>query len=190
MPFEHLCAGQEERLEELRDTHRLESTSFTQEADSLRQQLEDTKKSLQAAESARSKAEEEAAKHRAEVQRLKAENEKTSTLAKDEEEKRVKAVALLKTVRQKLVKTEKERDDSIKEANAMKGKDKEEVGKLRAEIDKVNAEREHAITGMRAHFDREVAGLRERQAKELTALRGQFELEAVNTKVARISRER
>ncbi|EIN13811.1 hypothetical protein PUNSTDRAFT_79643 [Punctularia strigosozonata HHB-11173 SS5] len=175
---------QEERLEELRDTHRLESASFTEEADNLRQQLEAAKNALQAAESVKAKSDEEAAKHRAEIERLKNENEKASTMAKDEEEKRVKAIALLKTVRQKLVKTEKDRDDAIKDANATKGKDKEELARLHHEIEKVNAEREQAITGMRAHFDRELAGLKERQAKDIAALRGQFELEAISTKAA------
>jgi hypothetical protein len=110
--------------------------------------------------------------------------------AKDEEEKRTKAINLLKTVRQKLVKAEKERDDAVKELQAVKSREKEErekdkmeKQKLHDEIDKVNSERETAIQGLKAQFDKEVASLKDRQEKELTALRGQYELEAITMKV-------
>ena len=109
---------------------------------------------------------------------------------KDEEEKRVKAVGLLKTVRQKLVKAEKERDDALKEVQSVKDKDKGELEKERAEkadlkreIERVNAERETALNGLKAHFDKEVAALKEKHEKELAAMKSQFELEAITTKV-------
>ena len=50
-------------------------------------------------------------------------------------------------------------------------------------MEKVNAEGETALQGLRAHFDKEVAALKEKHEKEFAALRGQFELEAITTKV-------
>lgn len=109
---------------------------------------------------------------------------------KDEEEKRTKAIALLKTVRQKLVKAERERDDVTKEVNELKEKDKadktrERVEKIRMqnEIEQANLEREKAVSGLRTQFDKEVALLKDKQEKEIQALKGQFESEAAATKV-------
>jgi hypothetical protein len=141
-----------------------------------------------------SKAEDETSKHKKEAERLHAELQKSTTLAKEEEEKRTKAISLLKTVRQKLVKTEKERDDAVKDADVGRQKVLEELEKERAEkakiqadVDKVNAERDSALAGMKAHFDREIAGLKERQQRDIAAIKGQFELEAVTAKVEHFS---
>ena len=129
-------------------------------------------------------------KHQAEAEKLRGEAEKAKAAAKDEEEKRTKAISLLKTVRQKLVKAEKERDDAVKELQTVKvhekeerEKDKTEKQKLHDEIEKVNHERETAVKGLKAQFDKEVAGLKDRQEKELNALRGQYELEVITLKV-------
>ena len=129
-------------------------------------------------------------KRKDEIDRLQVELGKAEASAKDEEEKRSKAIALLKTVRQKLVKAEKDRDDAMREVGALKEtervereKEKVERTKLQAEIDKVNTEREAAVQGLRAQFDKEVAVLREKYDKELTAMRGQYELEAITAKV-------
>lgn len=110
---------------------------------------------------------------------------------KDEEEKRTKAVSLLKTVRQKLVKAEKERDDATKEIHALKDQQKDEQAKEKAErlklqdeIQKVNAERETAVQGLKAQFDKEVATLKDKHEKEISALRGQYELEMITLKVS------
>ena len=109
---------------------------------------------------------------------------------KDEEEKRTKAIALLKTVRQKLVKAERERDDVTKEVGELKEKDKadktrERVEKIRMqnEIEQANLEREKAVAGLRTQFDKEVALLKDKQEKEIQALKGQFESETAATKV-------
>ncbi|KAH8102458.1 hypothetical protein BXZ70DRAFT_890059 [Cristinia sonorae] len=182
---------QEERIEELRDTHRLESKSQSDQIDRLRSQLEETEALLKASQAFQAEVADDSGKKKAEMEALMAEVEKAKNAGREEEEKRVKAIALLKTVRQKLVKAEKDRDDAMKELHALKEtvreereREQEEKQKLVAEIDRVNNERETAVVGLRAQFDKEVSGLKERQERELLALRGQFELEAVTTKAA------
>ncbi|RPD64936.1 hypothetical protein L227DRAFT_519553 [Lentinus tigrinus ALCF2SS1-6] len=184
---------QDERLEELRDIHRLESKSLTDQIDKLKSQLEEAEKLLKASQASTSQVEQESAKRKAEIDRLQGELDKATNNAKEEEEKRTKAIALLKTVRQKLVKAEKERDDALKEVATLKEtekaereKEKAEKAKLQAEIEKVNSERETALQGMRAHFDKEMAAMKEKHEKELAALRGQFELEAITTKTTHV----
>jgi hypothetical protein len=137
------------------------------------------------------KADEDRAQHKAELERVQSEATRTAALAKEEEEKRVKAISLLKTLRQKLVKTEKERDDALKEVGSAREKDQEEIQKERlekarllADIDKVNSERESALAGMKSHFDREFVALKERHQRELAAVKGQFESEAATAKVS------
>ncbi|KAF7320403.1 Mediator of RNA polymerase II transcription subunit 5 [Mycena kentingensis (nom. inval.)] len=180
---------QEGRIEELRDTHRLESSSQSTQIDQLRKQLAEAEALVTASQGSAAQSTENAAAQKADIERLHGEIEQTKRAAKEEEEKRVKAISLLKTVRQKLVKAEKDRDDAQREAAAFKEKEKADSGalqaeklKLQAEIETVNAERERALTGLKAQFDREIVTMRERQEKEMSALRGQFELEALTTK--------
>ncbi|KAI0348473.1 hypothetical protein BDW22DRAFT_1410606 [Trametopsis cervina] len=180
---------QDERIEELRDIHRLESKSQSDLIDKLRSQLKANEDLLKAAENSSKHAEEQSSKHQSELNKLHVEAEKMKAAAKDEEEKRVKAVSLLKTVRQKLVKAEKDRDDALKDLQTVKDHEKEEREKdrlerlkLHDEIEKVNAERETAVQGLKIQFDKEIAGLKERQDKELLALRGQYELEVITLK--------
>ncbi|EIW64404.1 uncharacterized protein TRAVEDRAFT_111828 [Trametes versicolor FP-101664 SS1] len=184
---------QDERIEELRDIHRLESKSQSDQIDKLKAQIEEAEKLLKAAQSATAQIEQESAKRKAEIDRLHGEVERATGSAKDEEEKRTKAITLLKTVRQKLVKAEKERDDAVKEVGTVREAEKAEREKERAErvrlqgeIEKANAERETAVQGLRAQFDKEVAGLKEKHEKEIAALRGQFELEAITTKTTHV----
>jgi len=129
-------------------------------------------------------------KRLANIDHLQAVVERSQNLAKEEEEKRVKAISLLKTVRQKLVKAEKEREDSLRELAHLKEKDagaeereQAEISKLQQEINAVNAEREMALIGLRAQFDRELANIKEQSNKEISSLRQQFVLEATASKV-------
>ncbi|TBU34549.1 peroxisomal membrane anchor protein conserved region-domain-containing protein [Dichomitus squalens] len=184
---------QDERIEELRDIHRLESKSQIDQIDQLKAQVEEAEKLLKASQSSTAQAEQESAKRKAEIDKLQSELDKAKNDAKEEEEKRTKAIALLKTVRQKLVKAEKERDDAVKEVNTLKEtekgereKEKAERAKLQAEIQKVNEEREMAVQGLRAQFDREVTALKEKHEKELATLRGQYELEAITAKTTHV----
>ncbi|THV04873.1 hypothetical protein K435DRAFT_648447 [Dendrothele bispora CBS 962.96] len=181
--------GQEDRLEELRDTHRLESRSQSEQIESLRKQLRETEALLTASQGSITQGEDNLAKRQAEVSRLNEEVAKAKELAKEEEEKRVKAISLLKTVRQKLVKAEKDKEDAAKELSAMKEKEnsqreKEEAEKtrLQKEIDSANAEREVAVNGLKAQFDKELATTRDQHEKETAAIRSQYELEAVTAK--------
>ncbi|KAG9222879.1 hypothetical protein CCMSSC00406_0000432 [Pleurotus cornucopiae] len=180
---------QSDRIDELRDTHRLESHSQSDQIERLRKQAAETEALLKASHDTAAQAESENASTRAELETLKKELERTQGLAKEEEEKRVKAISLLKTVRQKLVKAEKDRDEARGELAAVKerekgDRDKEEAerSRLQKEIDSVNAERERAVAGLKGQFDKEVAGVKERYEREISALKGQFELEAISTK--------
>jgi hypothetical protein len=192
-----LCTGQEERIEELRDTHHLESQSQSERIEFLRRQTEQTEALLKVSYSVEMVNKESTEKLRSEANNLKVELEKYKGAVKDEEEKRTKAIALLKTVRQKLVKAEKERDDVAREVGEFKEKDKAdkvrervEKIKLQSEIEQANLEREKAVAGLRIQFDREVALLRDKQEKDIQVLKGQFESETAGLKVCDTSRSR
>lgn len=181
----HDTTGQEERLEELRDTHRLENTSQVDQMEKLRQQLSETEALLAA-----SQTEEDDVKRDSEIEHLRSEVSKANTVAKEEEEKRVKAISLLKTVRQKLVKAEKERDDALRELNEMKDKNLEEKEKDRAEranlereINTINAEREKAVTGLRVQFDKDFTAAKERAERDIQVVKKQFDAETNALKV-------
>jgi chromosome segregation ATPase len=181
--------GQDDRIEELRDTHRLESASQSDQLEKLRRQLEGAEASIKVSQSLSSHTE-EVADRNVEIDKLHAEVRRANGIAKEEEEKRVKAISLLKTVRQKLVKAEKDKEDALKELNSSKDKEKAEREKesverlkLQQEIDAVNDERGKAMVGLKAQFDKEVANLKERYEKEASGLRAQFELESTTTKV-------
>lgn len=182
--------GQDERIEELRETHRLESGSQIELVDELRRQIQQNEALLKEARSSNAQLEADITNHRTGTDQLRAEVEKLSGQAKDEEEKRNKAVSLLKTVRQKLVKAEKDRDDALKEAAISKeaqkiGRDKEqfEREKLQSELNKLKIEQEVSLADLRAQFEKELMVSKQRSEKEISALRGQFELETVAARV-------
>lgn len=146
---------------------------------------------MRAAQSADARAEQIAAESKVNMERVQAEVERAKLSAREEEEKRVKAISLLKTVRQKLVKAEKEKDDILKELGSLKerestGQDKvqAERTRLQSELDLVNAEREKAITGLKAQFDKEVINIRERHEKEIFIQREKYETEGISNKVS------
>ncbi|KAF8203594.1 peroxisomal membrane anchor protein conserved region-domain-containing protein [Pholiota molesta] len=180
---------QEDRIEELRDTHRLESHSRSDEVKKLKTQLDETEALFQAAQRATSHAEEVAEKHKEEIIQIKIELEKFKTTAKEEEEKRVKAISLLKTVRQKLVKAEKDKEDVMKEMAAVKERDtgdkekeQAERQKFQREIENLAATHEQATSNMRVQFNKDYANIQERYKQEISALRGQFELDIASAK--------
>ncbi|KAJ6503473.1 hypothetical protein C8R47DRAFT_1316667 [Mycena vitilis] len=182
-------ATQEDRIEELRDTHRLESASQSAQIEKLRKQLTEVEALLATSQGSVSQADANAAAQKVEIERLHKEVESSKRVAKEEEEKRVKAISLLKSVRQKLVKAEKERDDIQRDIASSKDKEKAEREKdhlensrLQSELETANSERERAIAGLKTRFDREIASARDKQEKEVAILRGQFELEALTTK--------
>jgi hypothetical protein len=122
---------------------------------------------------------------------LKTEIERYKTIAKEEEEKRVKAVSLLKTVRQKLVKTEREKEDAFREVAVSRDRDRGEKEtdrierlKLQQELEMVQIEREKMATAQKAQFERELALQKERYEREMAAVKGQLELEIITLKVS------
>lgn len=182
--------GQDERLEELRDTHRLESASRSDQINKYKSQLEEAEALLKASSSSTSQSEEDTAKRNAEMEKLHAELEKAKSLVKEEEEKRVKAIGMLKTVRQKLIKAEKDKEDATKELNGIRDKEHEEIEKERAEkrkfqheIDTVYTERDKTVAGLRLQLERDAATLKDRHEKEVSAIQGQLELEVTSLKV-------
>lgn len=182
--------GQEERLEELRDTHRLETASLSDQVEKLRRQLSEAEAIITASQSTTSQTEEDNAKRDSDMEHLRAEVSKANEIAKEEEEKRVKAISLLKTVRQKVVKAEKERDDTLRELNETRGRDLEEKEKdrveranLEREVDAANGEREKAVTGLRAQFDKDIAATKDRAEWDIQTAKKQFDAEMNSLKV-------
>lgn len=164
----------DERVEEIRDTHRLESKSQTELIDSLRAQLVQAQTQLNSLSDSQSSAS-------AAFQALTGDLEKTKVKAKEEEEKCAKAIALLKTIRMKLVKAEKDRDEAltqVKEKDALTV----EVARLKTEVDRVRAEGVKEVQRMQAAMSGNAAAEREQLEKEWLARKGQWEIEAITLK--------
>ena len=152
--------------------------------------MAETEALFEGAQRAISDAEGTANKSREEVSQLQKDIEEVKNLAKEEEEKRVKAISLLKSVRQKLVKAEKDREVAVKEANSLKDrekgdKDKEQAERLnfQYEMESLTAAHDKATTTLRSQFERDISAMRERHEQELGALRGQSELDLASIKV-------
>lgn len=176
---------QDERIEELRETHRLESGSQIELVDGLRSQLQQNEALLKATRSSNSQLEADISKQKTEMDQLRTEVEKLTGVAKGEEEKCNKAINHLKAVRQRLVKAEKERDDSLKEVATLKEGQKAEQDKqqlerekLQGELNKLKVEKEVSLADLRAQFEKDLMASKQRSEREISALRGQFELES------------
>ena len=152
--------------------------------------MAETEALFEAAQRATSHAEDTANAHREEIFQLQKDIEDVKNLAKEEEEKRIKAISLLKSVRQKLVKAEKDREDAIKEVNSHKDrekgdKDKEHAERLnfQYELESLTTAHEKATTTLRSQFEKDSAAMRERYEQEIGSLRGQSELDLASIKV-------
>ena len=181
---------QDDRFDELRDTHRLESKSQSDQIDSLRRQLSEAEALVNASQSVITQRDNEASSHAAEIASLKTELEEARRLQKEREAKEAKAIGLLRTARQSMAKAQQERDAAVKELGGAKQKQLSEREKalaekasLTREVEAANAEKDRALNGMKAQFDREKAALRDRLEQETLTLRGQLELEAITAKV-------
>lgn len=133
---------------------------------------------------------EEASKHKGAFDKVQGELEKSKTALKDEEEKGSKAISLLKTVRTKLVKAEKERDDAIKEANASKDKVRDEVERerqekvrLEQELERLRGDKDREIVALKGQIDKEINNLKEKHDLDLATRKSQHELEIITIKV-------
>jgi len=117
------------------------------------------------------------------------EYDKLKIVAKEEEEKRVKALSLLRALRQKLVKNEQEKTANDQELEKSRKAEKDALDTLksdRARFDKeivaLRTAHEAQLTKLRTNFEREAQGLKERFEKEANSKRGQFELDAIHIK--------
>ncbi|KXN89967.1 Laminin subunit alpha-2 [Leucoagaricus sp. SymC.cos] len=182
---------QEDRIEDLRETHKLSASSQINQIDTLQTQFRESDALFKEAQKSATKLEETISLKEKEIASLRSDTERLNTVVKEEEEKRTKAISLLKSVRQKLVKAEKDKEDSLKEITILREKDKAngekllvERQKVEREIENIQSEKEKALVGVRVQFEKEMAGLKERHDREMAAMRGQFELDAITTKSA------
>ncbi|KAI0287030.1 peroxisomal membrane anchor protein conserved region-domain-containing protein [Russula aff. rugulosa BPL654] len=161
------------KVEELRETHRLESGSQIGLVDELRSQLQQNEALLKATRSSNSQLEADIAKQKPEMNQLRTEVERLTGLAKGEEEKCNKAINHLKTIRQRLVKAEKDRDDALKEVATLKeghkaehDKQQLEREKLQSELNKLKVEKEVSLADLRAQFEKELMASKQRSERK------------------------
>jgi hypothetical protein len=103
----------------------------------------------------------------------------------------------LKTVRQKLVKAEKDREEAVKEHSDLKS-DREALkieiglsraeaekarGEAKAEVERLRLEKDKEVANAKAQLEKEFAAAKEKIEKEMSARRAQYELDAITTKV-------
>ncbi|KAF9056231.1 peroxisomal membrane anchor protein conserved region-domain-containing protein [Panaeolus papilionaceus] len=181
--------AQEDRMEAIQMTHEQQIRTLTDEKQKIRTQLDETEKLFAATQAASAQAEDAANAQKEDVSRLQREVGVQKALAKEEEEKRVKAISLLKTVRQKLVKAEKDREDAQKEMVAVKEREKGDRSKeealkqsLQQEMEKLSVNHERTVATLRSQFDKDFASMRERYEQDIAALRGQSELDIATLK--------
>ncbi|RXK37709.1 hypothetical protein M231_05042 [Tremella mesenterica] len=158
---------QDSRMEEIRDTHRLESSSQQELITKLRNQLSTAETNLA-----------QRATELLTLGQLRADISKAQTTAKEEEEKRTKAISLLKTVRAKLVKAEKDKEEVERD----RAEERAERSRATEETERVKAEKEREVTALRKGFERELASAKERFEKELQSKKAAWELEMITTK--------
>ena len=130
-----------------------------------------------------------AAQTRAEVTAAAAEYDKLKVVAKEEEEKRIKALSLLRALRQKLVKNEQDNRDSdrvIAEARASEKQAQDTLKADRARFDSeivaLRAAQEQQVNKLKQSFERETATLKQQYERDATNKKGQFELNAITAK--------
>jgi chromosome segregation ATPase len=179
-------------MEELRDTHRLEHKSQQDEIDALRDSLGARNKALDEAQEKISSAEKAAEQTRGDIGKAAEEYDKLQRVAKEEEEKRIKALSLLRALRQKLVKNEAEKEETDKEISRLRDAEKQaqeqiksDRGRFDSEIVALRSAQEQQISKLRQNFDREIGNVKAQFEREATAKRGQVELEAITTKAER-----
>ncbi|CAG7853369.1 SubName: Full=Uncharacterized protein {ECO:0000313/EMBL:CCA74368.1} [Serendipita indica DSM 11827] len=202
---------QDSRIEELRDTHRLEAQSQSELIESLRQKLavaetqiaslettvatersllhaeRSTRESLIAAERAKNStglADLDTLK--AKVKELSDENEKLQSLAKEEEEKRTKAISLLKTDSERL--GEKKSDEELKGLRVEVERLTAESERVRIdsarEVERIRDEIKRDFERRRTQLEAELAAIRDGMEREVLARRGEWEIEGMAAKTA------
>ncbi|CED84426.1 hypothetical protein [Phaffia rhodozyma] len=163
---------QESRTEELRDTHSMESTSQSNLIESLRSELSTLKVSHTTLQ----------ATHRTTQTELST----SQTTCKEEEEKRLKAISLLKTVRQKLVKADKDKEELNSGKEELKlaitkaeTEAKKELDRWKLAVERGKQEREKDVRTLREKFESEVKSLREGFERDSKSRKEEGELKAI-----------
>lgn len=167
-------------MQELRDIHHLEGTSRTQQTDRLRAEREEAEALLKAAQ-------EDSTAHTLEITRLQSELEKAQKVAKEEEEKRVKAISLLKNVRAKSVKTEKNLEELTKERDVIKEElqQEKEASKTReGELEQLRKEHAAQLAKVRAQGEADRDALRAKLEREAAGKQSFYDAETANLKVS------
>lgn len=131
----------------------------------------------------------------AELKEVRAAATRAEAKAKEEEEKKAKSISLLKAVRQKLLKAEKDKEESevMRDAfkaseEALKSELRQRTQRLENEIMSTRSGQEREISRLKASFDREAQSIRAAADREAAAKRGQYELDMLNLRSAQ-SRE-
>ncbi|KAG8989260.1 hypothetical protein FRB93_003700 [Tulasnella sp. JGI-2019a] len=182
-----LIRQHDERVEELRDTHRLETRSQSELIETLRRRIAEAEALLTATSQTTSNIEAASSAQKTTISQLQADLSKAKDQVKDEEDKRTKAISLLKTVRTKLVKAEKDREDFGREKDDMRlerDASRGEVNALRAETERMRGDRERELGVLRGGFERDLTAMRERMEKEAATRKGQFELDVITIKAS------
>ncbi|GHJ89725.1 hypothetical protein NliqN6_6127 [Naganishia liquefaciens] len=162
-------ALQESRIKELRETHRLESESSNKLVTTLREQLAKAESNLSSQ-----------ASQLLQMTQLQTELKTAQNRIREEEDKRGKAVTLLKTVRTKLVKVEREKE----EVDKRQEEEKAERQKLFDNLERLRNEREREIQSLKQSHERDNAALKDKYEKNMLAKRREWELEMITTKVS------
>lgn len=184
-------AGHQTRLTELQASHALLDKSAAEKLALVKTQLEQKDVTLKLVNDQLLAS--EAARRAVDAEVLKAAEEyaKLKIVAKEEEEKRIKALSLLRALRQKLVKSEKDKEEGDKEREALRLSEAGATDQIR--LDRARYDQE--VTLLRTSHDQQRAQLRLANERETTQLRAQyeraaaarkaqFELEAITVKAA------
>lgn len=127
----------------------------------------------------------------AELKEVRAIATRAEAKAKEEEEKKAKSISLLKAVRQKLLKAEKDKEeleimrDAYKSSeDALKAELRQRTQRFESELMSTRSGQEREISRLKASFDREAQSIRVAADREASAKRGQYELDMLNLRSA------
>lgn len=127
----------------------------------------------------------------AELKEVRATAARAEARAKEEEEKKAKSISLLKAVRQKLLKAEKDKEeleimrDAYKSSeDALKAELRQRTQRFESELMSTRSGQEREISRLKASFDREAQSIRVAADREASAKRGQYELDMLNLRSA------
>lgn len=116
---------------------------------------------------------------------------KAESRTKEEEEKKAKSITLLKAVRQKLIKAEKDREEAEIIRDATKASEESlslEVKQLRQRYEQetiaLRSSQEQQLAKLRASYEREAQSIRAAYEREAAARRGQNEMDILGMRSA------